>query len=122
MVATRTCEAPLSSQMRPTSRTFSSTAGSSPSTSISKTASTSVGRPKDRYCSTARIQSRSISSMVAGVMPALRMMVMMRAASSMRGNMAMAVLLARGFGTNRTSTSVTMPSVPSEPTNSWVRL
>ena len=69
----------------------------------------------------ATIASRSIISMAAGTIPAAMMRDTAWPASSVEGKVAKMVRVASGLRRIRSTTSVTMPSVPSLPTSAPVR-
>ncbi len=85
-------------------------------------AATSVGNPAAKTdASTAASVFLSIISSAAGRIPAAMIADTARPAPSMSSKWANSVPTAAGSGTSRTSISLQIPSVPSEPTNSPTR-
>ena len=73
------------------------------------------------HASTARRQCRSTSSRADGVSPAAAVPRTALPASTIEEKYPATVIAGGGSGRSRTVTSVTIPSVPSEPTSSEVR-
>ena len=89
-----------------------------PSSSTSKTACASTGKPAVKtLASTARMISLSIISKAAGSIPAAMIAETARLASPTSMKSASSVRIAGGIGSNRTVASVATPNVPSDPTN-----
>jgi hypothetical protein len=89
---------------------------------MSRMASTSTGNPRCIASSMHPIAVWSISSSVAGTIPAARIALTAREASASRGNSARQVFAWRGRATRRSRASVIRPSVPSDPVKSPFRL
>ena len=84
---------------------------------MSSTAPASSGYPALTFASTALMISRSSISMATGMMPRAMIPETALLASSMVRKTASRVFTASGCGRSRTVTSVQIPRVPSEPTN-----
>ena len=78
-------------------------------------------RSRPRCRSTARSDSPSMSSIVAGTTRSASSAETARTASPMLANVACSVACTAGFGTRRSVISVMIASVPSDPTSSCVR-
>ena len=92
-----------------------------PSTSISSAAPASSGQSTPVAATIASIASRSIISIAAGTIPRAMIRETAAPASSVDGNVANSVRVACGLRRMRTTTSVTMPSIPSLPTTTPIK-
>ena len=116
VVATRSCWACAARQMASIRSRSSSSPSRTPSTSTRRIPPASSGYPAPTDASTAWVDSWSIISIALGTIPAPMIADTVFEASSIVGNAAMSVRLSSGRGVSFTVISVTMPSVPSEPT------
>ncbi len=105
---------PPRARARPRSRTCARPRRAGPSTSMRSAAPTS-GQSSPVAALAATIARRSIISIAAGTMPEAMIAETGAPASSVEGNVAKNVRVACGLRRIRSTTSVTMPSIPSLP-------